>query len=252
METTCDSTELASNTAHSRAARWSNVSRGSWLSFRTTEYGRSRPSTSVPRSGSDEFTLDAEELLQAVEKAIDDGDGMNTVVDHIADLKIDSRGVGSVASRTWMTDGGIALTAITIPTIPGNSRIRRVLRDPEMMRDRLLHFLRERHPQLLEVLAWRADQTCRRGVEPEEGGGRIVVPAHRLRDQVRQGQAGLHRAEVLGPDVAPGAVVLPVDEARRWRATAEVRLYVNVRLGRWGAWVPPQEISDDSMSRGRS
>jgi hypothetical protein len=56
------------------------------VEFSETEYGRA--SYSVPRSGSEEFQLSAEDLLEMVQEAIADGEGMDKIVDRIAD-KID-------------------------------------------------------------------------------------------------------------------------------------------------------------------
>lgn len=114
------------------------------VEFSETEHGRAH--YSVARSGNDEFKLDADELLQFVQEAIDDSEGIAEIVDKIAEL---------IGSETWercetdldsygdydyddhdcndTTDSNIEFSRSTL-------------------RDRLLVFLREHHPELLEEL----------------------------------------------------------------------------------------------------
>ena len=140
VETTCDKRLRPPNTAHSQAGDGFAVR----VEFSDTEYGRAN--YSVPRSGSDEFTLDAAELLRMIEKAIDDGDGIDTLVDNIAEL---------INSEAWdrcdpnLEDYGDYDYDQHDSNDSGNSSVEF---SKTQVRDRLLHFLRERHPQLLEEL----------------------------------------------------------------------------------------------------
>jgi hypothetical protein len=139
VETTCDKKLRPLHAARSQDAFAVHVE------FSETEYGRA--GYSVPRSGSDEFTLDAEELLPMIEEAIDDGDGIDTLVDKIAEL---------IHSEAWdrcdpnLDDYGDYDYEDHESDDSGNSAVEF---STAQVRDRLLHFLRERHPQLLEELA---------------------------------------------------------------------------------------------------
>jgi hypothetical protein len=57
------------------------------VDFSETEYGRA--DYSVPRSGTDEFHLSAEELLEIIQDVIDADEGMNEIVDVIAEKIVD-------------------------------------------------------------------------------------------------------------------------------------------------------------------
>lgn len=112
------------------------------VEFSETEHGRAH--YSVQRSGSDEFKLDADELLAFVQEAIADEEGMDAVVGKIAEL---------IDSEAWercepnMEDYGEYDyddhdNNDTSGSEIGFSR--------NAVRERLTHFLRERHPELLE------------------------------------------------------------------------------------------------------
>lgn len=115
------------------------------VEFSETEHGRAN--YSVPRYGTDEFVLDEEELINFVQAAIDDGDGVDVVVDKIAeeindnawnrcDPSLDDSGDYNYDDHesSDSTDGNIEFSRSHV-------------------RERLLTFLRERHPNLLEELA---------------------------------------------------------------------------------------------------
>ena len=114
------------------------------VEFSETEHGRAH--YSVPRSGTDEFALDADELVDLVQKVIDAGGGLEGVIDDIATLiddeawnrcdpNLDSYGDYEYDEH----DSGDA----------GNAAVEF---SRTQVRDRLVGFLRERHPGLLEEL----------------------------------------------------------------------------------------------------
>jgi hypothetical protein len=115
------------------------------VEFSETEYGRA--SYSVPRSGTDEFALDAEELLALVQAAVDSAEDLEEVIEKIA---------GLIDEDAWnrcdpnLEDYGDYDYDQHESDDSGNSEIG-FSRD--QIRDRLVAFLRERHPQLLEELA---------------------------------------------------------------------------------------------------
>jgi hypothetical protein len=115
------------------------------VEFSETEYGRAN--YSVPRSGSDEFALDADELLEMVQAAVDSAEDLDEVIEKIA---------GLIDEDAWnrcdpnLEDYGDYDYDQHESDDSGNSEIE-FSRD--QIRDRLLAFLRERHPNLLEELA---------------------------------------------------------------------------------------------------
>jgi hypothetical protein len=138
VETTCDKRMRPPNVTRSEDAFAVNVE------FSETEHGRA--SYSVPRSGSDEFTLNVEELVPMIEEAVDDGDGIDTVVDKIAEL---------IHSEAWdrcepdLDDYGDYDYEDHESNDSGNTSVEF---STNQVRDRLNQFLRERHPELLEEL----------------------------------------------------------------------------------------------------
>ncbi|MEI7533965.1 MAG: hypothetical protein WCK57_06300 [Verrucomicrobiae bacterium] len=114
------------------------------VEFSETEYGRAR--YSVGRSGSDEFALDADELLPLIHAAIDDETGVEAVVDKIAEL---------IDTEAWercepnLDDYGEYDYDEHDSNDAGNGAVEF---SRTQVRDRLLGFLRERHPGLLEEL----------------------------------------------------------------------------------------------------
>jgi hypothetical protein len=138
VETTCDKKLRPPNANHSQTGDGFAVS----VEFSETEYGRAN--YSVPRSGSEEFALAADELLEMVEEAINDGEGIGTVVDKIAE---------QIDAEAWdrcdpnLDDCGDYDYSDHDSSNSENSTVEF---SKTQVRDRLLHFLRERHPQLLE------------------------------------------------------------------------------------------------------
>ena len=141
VETTCDKRLRQLDATHSRSGDGFTIS----VEFSETEHGRA--SYSVPRSGTDEFTLDAEELLRMVQEAVNGGDGIDALVDKIAEL------IESEAWDRWdpnLDDYGDYDYDDHDANDSNNADIEF---SRTQVRDRLLHFLRERHPRLLEELA---------------------------------------------------------------------------------------------------
>ena len=114
------------------------------LEFSETEYGRAH--YSVGRSGSDDFTLDADEVLALVHAAIDDATGVEAVIDKIAEL---------IDTEAWercepnLDDYGDYEYDEHESNDSGNGSVDY---SRTQVRERLLGFLRERHPGLLEEL----------------------------------------------------------------------------------------------------
>jgi hypothetical protein len=140
VETTCDrkAHSLPGSATHSRDGIVIEVE------FSETESGRAN--YSVPRSGSDEFALDEDELIGMVQDAIDDGKGLDGLVDHISNV---------IHEDAWNRCS---------PSLDGygdydynehdcddtsNSEVEFSV---AQIRDRLHLFLRQRHPELLEEL----------------------------------------------------------------------------------------------------
>lgn len=114
------------------------------VEFSETEYGRA--DYSVPRSGSEEFRLDAEDLMEMVQTAVDAGEGIDEVVEVIAE-KIDDDAWNHCNpdldnygdydySEHEATDSGNSETSYSRNEI----------------RNAVLAFVRERHPELAAEL----------------------------------------------------------------------------------------------------
>ena len=139
-ETTCDKKVRPRNQPAVRAAEGITVT----VEFSETEYGRA--DYSVDRSGSAEFALDADELLEMVRDAIDSEEGLDGVVDQIAS-QIDDDAWSRCSPDLddygeYNYDEHEANDSNNGSTEYSRSQIR----------DRLHVFLRERHPELLEEL----------------------------------------------------------------------------------------------------
>jgi hypothetical protein len=123
VETTCDKKIRPPNAPRSQAGDGFAIK----VDFSETEHGRAH--YSVGRSGSDEFALDADELVEMVQKAID-AEAWNRCepnLDDYGDYEYDEH---------ESNDSGNADVEFSRTQV----------------RDRLLGFLRERHPGLLEEL----------------------------------------------------------------------------------------------------
>jgi|CZKV01.1.fsa_nt_gi hypothetical protein len=140
VETTCEKKMRQTNSSRTPSRDGISVV----VEFSETECGRAH--YSVDRSGSAEFALDADELLEMVQQAIDSEDGLDQVVEKIAekidedawnrcDPNLDNYGDYDYSDHD-SNDSGNSTTEFSRTQI----------------RDRLLVFLRERHPDLLEEL----------------------------------------------------------------------------------------------------
>ena len=140
VEMTCTKKIRPPNTPRSQAGDGFAIK----LEFSETEYGRAH--YSVGRSGSDDFTLDADEVLALVHAAIDDATGVEAVVDKIAEL---------IDTEAWercepnLDDYGDYEYDEHESNDSGNGSVDY---SRTQVRERLLGFLRERHPGLLEEL----------------------------------------------------------------------------------------------------
>ena len=140
VETTCDKKIRPPNAPRSQAGDGFAIK----VDFSETEHGRAH--YSVGRSGSDEFALDADELVEMVQKAIDAGGGLERVVEDIATL---------IDDEAWnrcdpsLDDYGDYEYDEHESNDSGNADVEF---SRTQVRDRLLGFLRERHPGLLEEL----------------------------------------------------------------------------------------------------
>jgi hypothetical protein len=140
VETTCEKKVRPPNATHARSGDGIVIK----VEFSETEYGRA--SYSVPRSGSDEFALDAEELITMVREAIDSEEGLDGVVEKIA---------SQIDEDAWnrcdpnMEEYGDYNYDDHESGDPGDSEIEF---SRSQIRDRVLAFLRERHSQLLGEL----------------------------------------------------------------------------------------------------
>jgi hypothetical protein len=114
------------------------------VDFSETEYGR--VSYSVPRSGTEEFRIGAEDLIEMIQTAIDNGDGLDGIVEAVA-AKIDDDawnqcdpGMDSYGDYDYndheATDSGDSDTSYS----------------REDIRSAVLAFVRERHPELAAEL----------------------------------------------------------------------------------------------------
>ena len=140
VETTCEKKMRPKHQPPVRAAEGIAVT----VEFSETEHGRAN--YSVNRSGSDEFALDADELLQIVQDVIDDGEGIAELVEKIAEEieddawnrcepSLEDYGDNEYEGHEADDTSNVAVEF---------SRVQ--------IRERLAAFLRERHPQLLEEL----------------------------------------------------------------------------------------------------
>ena len=140
VETTCDKKLRPPNAPRSQAGDGFTVK----VEFSETEHGRAH--YSVPRYGSEELAFDEDELLTMIQDVIDDGRQLDEVVDKIAeeindnawnrcDPDLDNYG-------DYDYDDHDA----------GDSDNSAVEFSRAQVRDRLLGFLRARHPDLLEAL----------------------------------------------------------------------------------------------------
>ena len=140
VETTCDKKTRPPNATRSHAGDGFAIK----VEFSDTEYGRAN--YSVPRSGTEEFVLDEDEVLAMVQAAIDDEVGVEAVVDKIAELIDDAAWDRCDPS---LDDCGDYAYENHDSNDTDNSAVEF---SRTQVRDRLLVFLRTRHPQLLEEL----------------------------------------------------------------------------------------------------
>jgi hypothetical protein len=114
------------------------------VEFSETEYGRA--DYSVPRSGSEEFLIGAEDLMEMVQEAIEAGGGIDEVVDVVA---------GKIDDDAWsqcdpsMDNYGDYDYDEHEATDSGNSETSYSRND---IRNAVLAFARERHPELAAEL----------------------------------------------------------------------------------------------------
>ncbi len=140
VETTCEKKARSPNQPAVHAAVGITVT----VEFSETEYGTAN--YSVNRSGEGEFEIDGDELLEMVRKAIDDGEGMDGVINRISE---------EIESDAWnrcdpsLEDYGEYEYENYDSNDTDNSREQF---SRTQIRDRLREFLRQRHPQLLEEL----------------------------------------------------------------------------------------------------
>ena len=140
VETTCQKKIRPPNAPRSQSGDGFAIK----VEFSETEHGRAH--YSVGRSGSEDFALDADELLSLIHAAIDDETGVEAVVDKIATL---------IDDEAWnrcdpsLDDYGDYDYDDHDSNDAGNSAVEF---SRTQVRDRLLGFLRERHPGLLEEL----------------------------------------------------------------------------------------------------
>jgi hypothetical protein len=114
------------------------------VEFSETEYGRAN--YSVDRSGSDEFALDADELLEMVREAIDAGEDMDHIVEKISEL-IDDEAWSRCEPN--LDDYGEYNYDEHESSDSANGSVEC---SKTQIRERLRVFLGERHPELLEEL----------------------------------------------------------------------------------------------------
>ena len=114
------------------------------VDFSETEYGRAN--YSVRRHGSESFRLGAEDLMAMVQSAIDDGDGLDKVVEAVAD-KVEEDAWG--ACDPSMNDSGDHDYSEHEESETGNHE---TSCDRAEIRRAVLAFVRERHPELAAEL----------------------------------------------------------------------------------------------------
>lgn len=140
VEMTCEKKARPANAGHVPCGDGIVIT----VEFSETEYGRAN--YSVNRSGSDEFSIDDDELVELVNEAVESEEGLDGVIEKIAEL---------IDEDAWnrcdpnMDDYGDYDYDEHESSDSANS-------DTEFsktqVRDRLIAFLRERHPELLEGL----------------------------------------------------------------------------------------------------
>ena len=114
------------------------------MEFSETEYGRAN--YSVDRSGSEELAFDADELLAIIREVIADGKQLDEVIEKLAEV---------INDNAWnrcdpsLDDYGDYDYDEHDSNDSGNSTVEF---SRTQIRDRLLAFLREQHPELLEEL----------------------------------------------------------------------------------------------------
>ena len=140
VETTCEKRARPLNATHTPAGDGITIK----VEFSETENGRAY--YSVSRSGSDEFALDADELLELVRDAIDDEKGLDDVIEKIAEEIEDDAWNRCEPSLEDYGDYDYD------EHNANDSSDSTVEFSRTQIRDRLLVFLRERHPELLEEL----------------------------------------------------------------------------------------------------
>ena len=141
VETTCKKKARQSSLPAVRAAEGISVT----VEFSETEYGSA--SYSVNRSGSDEFEINADELLEMVREAVDDGEGLDEVIEKISSL-IDEDAWNRCEPDLDDYDEYNYDNHDSNDTDNQREQFSRV-----QIRERLREFLRQRHPQLLEELS---------------------------------------------------------------------------------------------------
>jgi hypothetical protein len=114
------------------------------VEFSDIENGRA--CYSVPRSGSDEFALDEDELISLVRDAIEDGKGLDAVVEIISNLIDDEAWNRCDPDLDDYEDYDYSDHDTT------GSSDSKIEFSTAQIRDRLHSFLTQRHPQLLEEL----------------------------------------------------------------------------------------------------
>ena len=140
VETTCDRPVRPLNATRVPAPDGISIT----VEFSETEHGRA--SYSVSRSGSDEFNLNADELLTLVQGAIDAGAGLDDVIEKIASL---------VDEDAWnrcdpsLDDYG---EYDYDDHDSGDSDNLVIEFSRSQVRERLRAFLQEQHPELAEAL----------------------------------------------------------------------------------------------------
>jgi hypothetical protein len=139
VETTCDKPSRPPKRGSAREAITVTVE------FSETECGRA--SYSVPRSGREEFALDENELIEMVQEAIDDGKGLDGVIERVVNL-IDDEGWDRC--EPVMDDYGDYDYENHECDNTNNSSIEA---SNSQIRERLLVFLQANHPGLLEELS---------------------------------------------------------------------------------------------------
>jgi len=140
VETTCEKRARPLNAPHARSGNGITIK----VEFSETENGRAH--YSVSRSGSDEFALDADELLDLVREAIADEEGLDEVVEKIADEIDDNAWNRCDPNLDNYGDYDYE------DHDAGDSSDSTTEFSRTQIRDRLLVFLREQHPELLEEL----------------------------------------------------------------------------------------------------